>query len=169
VAASQFRRVMSLTCFLPSYKRLYFEVIGKTKVPANLPKGGHGGFLIKRAIDSGRNWKKRYFELDAIGCRLKYFKIAKAEKAKSRKPQGVFDLTRTVVVKCYFDENEDNPEDRPNCFELRSTETGRVLIMSAEQSTDMRVWLEKLAAVITYGDSLRKKHANLKRKQGKNG
>ncbi len=50
------------------------------------------GWLVKRALKSGRNWKKRYFELTEDG-KLKYF-----EKAGGKKPKGVLHLSSGCTV-----------------------------------------------------------------------
>ena len=50
------------------------------------------GFLTKRALKSGRNWKRRYFALN--GCGLAYFK-----SYGDKKPKGVIDLTQHSAIR----------------------------------------------------------------------
>ena len=51
------------------------------------------GYLTKRAVKSGRNWKKRWFILDKDKNVLEYY-----EKEGQRKPKGQFELTPETVV-----------------------------------------------------------------------
>ena len=50
------------------------------------------GWLVKRAMKSGRNWKKRYFVLTSDGT-MKYY-----EKKGGKKPKGVIHLSGNCTV-----------------------------------------------------------------------
>ena len=63
------------------------------------------GYLIKRAMKSGRNWKKRYFVLDPGTKQLTYFK----------KPGGA--VRGTIAVEASSIARNSNV--KPNAFEVR--------------------------------------------------
>ena len=62
------------------------------------------GYLIKRAMKSGRNWKKRYFVLDVPSKQLVYYK----------KPGGAVRGTITIEASSIAR----NSSVKPNAFEV---------------------------------------------------
>ena len=62
------------------------------------------GYLIKRAMKSGRNWKKRYFVLEEGSNQLKYYK----------KPNGA--ERGTIVIEASSIARNSNI--KPNAFEV---------------------------------------------------
>ena len=130
-----------------------------------LDEAQYEGYLTKRAIKSGRNWKKRYFVLTHTS--LWYFKRKGNSKAR-----GEFRLRPNTVIKD-FDPNSSqgsalpgigergskrgigrlNPMSRSgavakkaNCFEVRVP--GRVLVLCAESVQMKSIWKEELERVI---------------------
>ena len=61
-----------------------------------LPK--ERGSLVKRALISGRNWKKRFFVLNGLDSKLAYWR-RESEYRDRWEPQGRFDLASRVTCK----------------------------------------------------------------------
>jgi hypothetical protein len=112
--------------------RIPFQIIAKSEKV--WPK--KNGFLMKRAIVSGRNWRKRFFML--VGPELIYYKFNNKHK---NQPRGIFNLMGRCLVKVYFDECEEAPENKPFCFNITSTVRGQSLIASGRTEEDMRAWV----------------------------
>ena len=74
-------------------EKLPYEVV--EKMPP-LPK--ERGHLVKRALISGRNWKKRFFVLNGLDSKLAYWR-RESEYRDRWEPQGRFDLASRVTCK----------------------------------------------------------------------
>lgn len=72
-------------------------------------------------------------------------------------PKGVFNLAARCTVKVYFDECEENPDGKPFCFAVTSTETGRSLVLSAPDAGVMRSWVSVLEQTIEWQSGLEAK------------
>lgn len=135
-----------------------FELV---RVQEPLPE--KSGMLVKRAILSKKNWKKRFFVLDGRSKSLRYFKVSGSKppdlsaKRAMPTPQGVFNLAARCTVKVYFDECEENPDGKPFCFAITSTETGRSLVLSAPDAGVMRSWVSVLEQTIEWAPGLEAK------------
>eukprot|EP00937_MAST-01D_sp_MAST-1D-sp2_P000384 g384.t1 len=126
------------------------------------------GYLIKRAIVSQRNWKKRFFVLDGRSKSLRYYRTEPHNSTRrSMEPsKGVFNLAARCTVKVFFDECEDNPDGRSFCFEITSTETGRSLVLSAPNAGVMRDWVSHVQQTIEWKPGVerqRRKDAELRK------
>ena len=73
--------------------KLAYEVV--EKMPSLPQMKGH---LVKRALISGRNWKKRFFVLDGLDSKLSYWR-RESEWKDRWEPQGRFDLASRVTCK----------------------------------------------------------------------
>ena len=90
------------------------------------------GFLTKRALKSGRNWKRRYFALNGNG--LAYFK-----DEFSVKPKGVIHFTAQTVV-------ENTSEHHPFGFEIKGIEHA---IVYAHSEYDRDDWVSKVNEAVS--------------------
>jgi hypothetical protein len=106
----------------------------------------------KRAIKSGNNWRDRMFILDGYSKSLWYYKgmPTLADYMAPKGLKGEFDLSKRCLLKVFFDDCEDNPEDKPYCLAVTSTTTGMSLIMSFEKESNMREWQHALQTNIEY-------------------
>eukprot|EP00511_Aplanochytrium_stocchinoi_P003956 CAMPEP_0204833762 /NCGR_PEP_ID=MMETSP1346-20131115/17714_1 /ASSEMBLY_ACC=CAM_ASM_000771 /TAXON_ID=215587 /ORGANISM="Aplanochytrium stocchinoi, Strain GSBS06" /LENGTH=68 /DNA_ID=CAMNT_0051966529 /DNA_START=354 /DNA_END=556 /DNA_ORIENTATION=- len=66
------------------------------------------GYLEKRAIRSGKNWKVRYFVLD--NKKLSYYK---SKSSSDSRPRGEIDITASTQVQ--------ESTLRPFCLEISNT------------------------------------------------
>jgi ubiquitin len=97
------------------------------------------GVAKKRAVKSGNNWRDRFFVLDGFSKNIRYYK-GNPKPGAYPKPKGTFDISQRCVVKVFFDDCEDNPDNKPYCVAITSTTTGHSLIMSFEKESEMRDW-----------------------------
>jgi hypothetical protein len=92
------------------------------------------GFLHKRAVRSGRTWKRRYFVLGDHA--LTYFKT---DDTKQEKPRGEFSITALTTVK--------PSSAREFGMEMVSPD-GLVLTLAAESVEEQHAWLDAINRVI---------------------
>ena len=83
------------------------------------------------------------------GPELVYYKFNNTHK---NKPRGVFNLMGRCLVKVYFDECEEAPENKPFCFNITSTVRGESLICSGKTEDEMRAWVAVIKMAIGEGD-----------------
>jgi len=93
------------------------------------------GFLVKRAMNSGRNWKKRWFVLK--GGRISYYED-RPKPGSNERPKGVMELTADTNVLVF----KDNQSVKPNTFEVTSKKL--VLTVSADNMESLREWVAAL-------------------------
>jgi hypothetical protein len=75
-----------------------------------LPDGSiKEGYLKKRAVKSGRNWKKRWFVLNIRERKLMYYK-----KKGAKKPLGEFQLCNTSHIDSAYEVS-----GKDNCFQIQ--------------------------------------------------
>jgi hypothetical protein len=67
------------------------------------------GYLMKRAVKSGRNWKKRWFVLNLRERKLQYYK-----KKGHKKPLGEFQLCNTSHI-----DPTHEVAGKENCFQIQ--------------------------------------------------
>ena len=80
---------------------------------ADMPDGGGSikeGYLKKRAVKSGRNWKKRWFQLNMRERKLTYFK-----KKGGKKTCGEFELCNASHIDSTFE-----VAGKENCFQIQT-------------------------------------------------
>jgi len=121
---------------------------------AELERGGvrehkMEGYLVKRAMTSGRNWKKRWFVLK--GGRISYYED-RPNPNVNEKPKGVMELTPDTIVLVF----PDSQSTKPNTFEVTAKKL--VLTVSADSREQMIEWVQALdeqilakAGIITEG------------------
>ena len=93
------------------------------------------GFLVKRAMQSGRNWKKRWFVLK--GGRIAYYED-RPKPGSNERPKGVMELTPDTTVLVF----KDNQSVKPNTFEVTSKKL--VLTVSADSLEQLKEWVAAL-------------------------
>jgi hypothetical protein len=97
------------------------------------------GYLTKRAMKSGRNWKRRFFVLE--NKKLCYF-----ERFGSATLKGIFAILPTTTVHLYTEF-----EQRPHCLILHIPESDPIFI-EAETESEMYGWLDVLGCAIRLAD-----------------
>jgi hypothetical protein len=97
------------------------------------------GWLNKRALKSGRNWRRRFFVLQ--GSKLSYFKD---ESQKKKKGSMVLDAGCCVSV--------DSSTTKPNAFKLTWPD-GTLLMLSCAADAEQEEWMRALQACITHVSS----------------
>lgn len=100
------------------------------------------GFLTKRAMKSGRNWKRRYFVLKNNA--LAYYDGKPLDEDSGLKPKGLVELTSNSVVRI-------SPVNREFAFEVVTKP--QVLCVSADSKSSLNQWKEAITDVI---DSLKR-------------
>jgi len=96
------------------------------------------GFLTKRAMKSGRNWKRRFFILKNNA--MIYFDEKPTEKNdRIRKPKGIVEVTAKSVVRR-------SPVNKPFVFELLTKP--QLLCVQAASEEECKEWISALALVI---------------------
>lgn len=126
-----------------------FAVMGRPK-----PAPFLYGYLVKQAMISKRNWKRRFFVLNGMDGKLRWWPSEKAYAKKGTAPSGLFDLTprsRTVleagavpagVIPC-------DKSTRHNCLVLRSAATLLELTLQAPYDEDtLRSWRLALSCTL---------------------
>ena len=103
-------------------------VLGTTAGPSG--KGIKRGYLVKRAVHSGDNWKPRYFVL--TGKDLQYF-----EAEHSPSPKGTFQLSPDCTV--HLTRRQ---------FTFKLVTPAKVLDVRASSQADMDSWIASLRAGI---------------------
>lgn len=99
------------------------------------------GFLTKRAINSGRNWKRRYFELDVAKATLQYWK----KEGTNGAPKGILVLSATSEVTPLV-RTHDKRKFKPNSIEIKTmTQT---LYAAADSAEERDRWISALRTSI---------------------
>jgi hypothetical protein len=94
------------------------------------------GWLTKKAIKSGRNWRKRFFVLD--GCDLSYYKDGTLKKQK-----GTMPLNAKSRVMC----GPFASSSRPNLLEI-TWSTGTSLMLSAPTEAEQKMWQRAISSEV---------------------
>ena len=92
------------------------------------------GYLVKRAVNSGRNWKKRYFVLE--NTTLRYYK-----KEGQKKANGEFELTSDSEI-------ADFNIDKRECLQLKTPT--KTLYVQAESAPLKMEWLNAINKAINF-------------------
>lgn len=92
------------------------------------------GFLHKRAVRSGRTWKRRYFVLSDNS--LTYFKT---DDTKTEKPRGEFIITALTTVK---------PSSAKEFGMEMCAPDGLVLTLAADSTEEQTAWLDAINKAI---------------------
>lgn len=93
------------------------------------------GYLTKRAMQSGRNWKKRWFVLK--NGRIAYYDD-RVKPGSNDKPKGVMELSPDTVVLVF----KDSQSTKPNTFEVTAKKL--VLTVSADSFDSLVEWVDAL-------------------------
>jgi alpha-tubulin suppressor-like RCC1 family protein len=93
------------------------------------------GYLTKLAMQSGRNWKKRWFVLK--NGRISYYED-RPNPGTNVKPKGVMELTADTSVLVF----KDQQSTKPNTFEVTAKKL--VLTVSADSLQSLIEWVDAL-------------------------
>ena len=122
------------------------------------------GWLVKRAVKSGRNWRRRFFVLS--GDRLCWWK-SELSDARRRAflgigggscpaPRGTFAIFKVSLVKCHEEGDADLPPNTPadggtdgtRCLSVVTPTTGATLYAIAETPAERKRWARAVRACI---------------------
>mmetsp|Transcript_29279 Transcript_29279/g.47030 ORF Transcript_29279/g.47030 Transcript_29279/m.47030 type:complete len:830 (-) Transcript_29279:37-2526(-) len=96
------------------------------------------GELVKRAMKSGRNWKKRYFVLKNNAL-IYYDEKPTEANDKSSHPKGLVEITAKTVVRA-------SPVKKHFAFEIVARP--QVLYVHAESQKEAKRWMDEINTVI---------------------
>lgn len=111
------------------------DVLGEASGPNFKRDHKQEGFLVKRAMGTGRNWKKRWFVLK--GGRLAYYEDRPTPGAND-KPKGVMELTADSSVSVY----KEGQSVKPFTFELKAKKL--VLTASCDSAMSLAEWVDAI-------------------------
>ena len=141
----------------------HFELVERAKEGPT-----RSGTLVKRAMRSGRNWRKRTFVLDKWSGILEWFKPVRGALPKNAVPLGSFELSRPdcgMAVRVLVDEAEPEPNGKKFCFEIYSERFAAMrLMMSASSNQEMRNWCTTITAAIAFHEQMDKDFGKVERK-----
>eukprot|EP00937_MAST-01D_sp_MAST-1D-sp2_P004623 g4623.t1 len=133
-------------------------------------QAGVHGWLMKRAIKSGRNWRRRYFVLNLLTRRLCWWK---KELSKDQlqafldgggsafpAPRGIFTVFKVCVLECFEDGDPRLPANAPARaatlgMGITSPSTGATLYIVAETEADRKRWARAVRTAIGGEEALR--------------
>lgn len=104
------------------------------------------GFLTKRAVKSGRNWKRRFFVLDTSAKTFTYYNDGDAMSISGAKPSSSAKGKKMPTAKGEFELTPDSDialsDARPFCFHLRTPT--KSLFACAESNVDVCGWVSAI-------------------------
>ena len=118
----------------PASKKLLFGILGKE--PA---RPLQHGYLTKQAVHSKRNWKRRFFVLNGLDCKLRWWETQATFLAGAAE-KGSFDLTRKAQTSCALLAPGQSPKGFAHCVRLACAAQNTVLTISAGSMAEAKAW-----------------------------
>ena len=97
------------------------------------------GYLTKQAVRSKRNWKRRFFVLNGLDRKLRWWET-QGSFLSGAAEKGAFDLTPHARTECTLLEERAWPADHANCLRLTCPLAGTVLSLSADSMMEADAW-----------------------------